>query len=152
MKIITDIDTCSIGRYRRISDTGDLRNLIIKAKWYDIFRQKKNVQMLRDAWEVVQEQLYDLLLTDPDFVTALKDEREVVLKQAKAAISGKTIDRLHANAAKVREEQLQSTRRDVSLAEALTNLEQYLRFPVDEDKMSVRRYFLHAMSMKRRTA
>lgn len=138
MKYYDSIDNLPIHHYWRITETGDLKHLIIEG---DV-----SAKELQKAWEQIELGFFDMLVEDEDYILELRKDAEYYALKAEVAVEPNALNRIYLRA----EENERSLRPkgQFKYDESIAILERSLKFAIDDKKMSVRRYYTHLRLLK----
>lgn len=143
MKYWQSIDELPIYYYYRVLETGDLKYLA-----YDLpsnVNQDYMTAKLKEAWDKIQMEFFDLMAKDKDYVEALKKDVRFQIKKVKAQISSLAYDKIIFEGIKKTKE---SENVEFDYFQSISILEEKLKFAIDDRTMTVRRYFSHFKRLK----
>jgi hypothetical protein len=143
MNVHTSIDTLPIGNYWKIIETGDV-HLLLDGKNDGTIK----TEHLQTAWALIEEEMFDLLAEDKDYIEQVNDERREYLRKLKALIVGDTLSILQYKQTSLYTQEESGDLEPFKYHKSIAVLEAHLGFPIDDSKMSVRKYYIHAQLMK----
>lgn len=144
MKYWDSIDDLPIYYYNKVIEEKSFEPLVYEDS--KKFTVSKRLILLSKAWDKIELELYGLHLQDPKYIERLKDEARHYNKKIKAAISGKTVDRIHyENSKRIFEPE---NAKPLNFWDAIVML-QKSGINIDPKKYSVRLYYTAINQMKK---
>jgi len=145
MKYYDSADSLPIWNYWNITTKSDISYLLKEGELSGFMPQReKQLIELSKAWEKITDEMNDVFIKDPDFVSALIEEKDYIYKIIDAVIDPNPLNKFKAKVAK--ESFTKSPTFDYETSIAI--LEKYLGYGIDDRKMSVKRYYTHLRLMK----
>ena len=144
MEYYKSIDTLPIYNYWQCVDKKDLTFLIISCP--KSTPESTKLAKLSKAWESIESQMIELQLKDKTYIANLKKEARHYLKQAKAALTNNTLDRLHFKQSEIEREK-ESNGVGFNYNKSIAILEKYLGRHINDKEMTVSRYYIHYQMM-----
>jgi len=143
MQIYNSIDTLPIWNYWQCINKNSREPLIIDCPKSTPEPTKQKA--LSEAWNKIENEMIALQLQDPKYVLQLKDDARHILRQIKAMLSGKTIDKLHYEMSVLKRDSV--LQKDFNYNKSVAILEKYLSRAIDDKIMTVTRYYTHWQMM-----
>ncbi len=144
MEIYDSIDTLPIWNYWQCINKKSLDFLVINASKSTPAETLKAA--LVKAWNKIEDEMIALQLRDPKYVAGLRNEGIHFIRQAKAAISGSALDKLHF---KISEDSRNETlEKEFNYNDSIAMLEERLGWNINDRKMTVSRYYTHIQRLK----
>lgn len=145
MTYFDSADTLPIWNYWMITSTGKLDYLLKSGELSKLKPQRdKQIRELAKVWDVIQEEMNEVFVKDPDFVNGLIEEKDYIYKRIDHAVSQSPLTKIKLDAAEKEREQ----KPDFDYDQSIAVLEKYLGFSVNDKEMSVKRYYTHLRLMK----
>lgn len=139
MKIYDSIDTLPIWNYWQCINKKSLDFLIIEVPKST---PNETLQLkLEKAWSKIDDEMVSMRLKDKKYKMDLKKESIHYIRMATAAISGRTIDKLHLQISE--EERKTTIQKSFDYSRSLADLEGHLGWQINDKTMSVSRYYAH---------
>lgn len=145
MKYWQSIDELPIYYYYKLVETGELEYLL-KEPLEGKYNQDHVKSQLFLAWEKIELEFYDMMVLDADYVNELKKQLRERTKRLNALLKPDAFYKTLWEIEKVKKEQKSNSRSDYY--DTIAALNKYLKFAVDDKKLSVRMYFKHLQMMK----
>jgi len=138
-------DTLPIWNYWMINKTGELK-YIAKSCELSSFEPERQKQLreISKAWEEIQDTLNEVFVKDPDYVSAMIEEKEYVYTMIDAAVNPNALNKFKAKVAKQGKEE----EREFDYETSIAVLEKYLGYSINDREMPAKRYYTHLRLMK----
>lgn len=139
-------DTLPIWNYWMLTKEGKLDYLLKEGSTLSNFKDQRSKQLkqLAEAWEVISDEMNDVFVKDPDFVTSLIKEKDYIYKKIDATLNPTALTKLKLQVA----EKDRESESEFDYHTSIAILEKYLGFSIDDRKMSVKKYYTHLRLMK----
>ena len=139
-------DTLPIWNYWMINKTGELKYIAESCELSSFEpERKKQLGLIAEAWEEIQETLNEVFIQDPDYVSALIEEKDYLYKVIDASVNPNALNNFKLKVAKREKEDS----KDFDYETSIAILEKYLGYSINDREMSAKRYYTHLRLMKK---
>lgn len=148
-KIYNHIDNFPLHNYIQISETNDLRYLLVLPDYFELPEiDKKTDNKLNEIWENINDEIIEYTGIPNDFKEILKVKKAIALMKVKLMM---TNDRSLETLIELKERELINIfpKQKQDINESIIALELILKLQIDIYKTSVKKYFSYISFLKK---